>query len=276
MTLEISIKNKFSINFLLKMIEARFNFLPLAQYMFIYASKIKNINNIKSPNLNFLFVEKVKDNDMIMPIIDDNGSVILFSKNISQKSKEKEVKRAYYSIARDFISYMILENGEILSDSLIELWKISPEYVMEYCTFIHNEEIITDLNNVNIKEITCYRNKTSEIMDMSISTFISYEETEAYLYLGYYIKNINYDYIHCFSRDSFDYNISLNFYEIIQYYGDNIIPEENYDDILNYIISSDIFYMFKNQLDKCNNEQELKIKISQFMCEQLIPFFFKI
>ena len=103
----------------------RFSTLPLARYLFVYAAKIisnssisfkdKILSEMSFPNLSFLFVESITDSDMRMPIIEDNSELILFSKSVSQKSKEYDIKRAFYCIAKKYISYIILQNNKVIN-----------------------------------------------------------------------------------------------------------------------------------------------------------------
>lgn len=270
----------------MSMISTRINqqTFPLSRTIFDYVAlntqKGKTLKCV-APLLSYIFVESVTSKDMRMPVISDYPGIVLFAKSVAQKSPPHKIKRGFYSIGLVFCSYLHYESGTVLDNSIFDLWLLDREYVESYVFFAIGNDIV-DLSTVDkdqLLNVTCFTNDEDQIMiEPTISEFIKLASKDAYLILGYYIKNSSYDYVHCFLVQTFEYKNKPNFYGIIdKFKRANVsaldLNEEDKFEIIKDIIKCKGIDL-PGQISACKTSQAINIEIAQFMCECLTEFFF--
>lgn len=258
---------------------------PLTRTLFEFVAE--NTPNGKSmkctaPLLSYIFVEGITSRDMRMPIVTDYPGIVLFAKDVPQKSPPYKVKRRFYSIGLSFCSFIHYESGMVLDDSIFDLWIVDREYVENYVFFAIGNDIVdlSTLSEDQIPNVECYTKDTEELIEPKISEFIKLASDNAYLMLGYYIKNSSYDYIHCFLGVTHEYKTKIGFFGII----DNLrrtgktaldLTKTQKFDIIKELIKGKGAELIQ-QISECKTSQDINIEIAKFMCECLPEFFFDI
>lgn len=220
--------------------------------------------NYKSRNIPLLFIENGQTDDMIGVVLSDNTKIVLFCKEVSQKSKEKKV-RCVYVIPKKLLQYIHYESGKIIADSISELYDVDPELVSKYCSFYRNEEEI--INPSSLDRLLIKIN--NEIIPDKISTLLEYVNKLGST-IGYYIPRESYPNIKLAFASKNSYTMDDELLE----YDELMDDEDNVDTIVKKICSSKKPYVEELLLIKAKNSQNCAIEVSKIIVECLFPLLF--
>ncbi len=216
-----------------------------------------------SASLPFIFVENASIIDMIGVVMSDTSRVIMFCKELSQKTNSSKKVRCAYSISSSKIMFIHYESGTILENSISELSEFEPDLISSECTFTVDRKV---------KDISFIDNSTISINGVKIENKITDLVKNSNKYknvLGYYIPRDSYDKINVFmtSKQSFE---SSDF-------SDDVLEKIDSEDanpkkIVKTLISSSNEYMveLKKQCSK-KSSQIVAFNIARLIVECLFP-----
>jgi hypothetical protein len=222
---------------------------------------------VHRPNLSFIFIENARLVDMIIPVASDFPGVVLMFKNTPHKSEKKSFYPNFYCIALKYVSFVHYNSGLVIDDSIYDLYDIDPNYVLFFCDFVHNNQIVNMLLFPREERhlLICYSKITRNQINPTISDFIRQDvQPHAHLELGYYIKSQSYDFIHCFKKSS--KNIKSDALRLIDYRNPNAFDQ---------IMSTEIGSIY-NLISNNTTVQNKQLEISQLVSSCAMEIFFTI
>lgn len=237
------------------------------------------------PIINFGFISNLTQQDMILTVINDYGSILTFIKIVPQKDKKHVPKHTCFCIPKHYCSYYHYESGRIINDNIFEWVKLDPEFISSIVTFKYSgtEINISDIDPSEYSEISCY------VGDDEIEPKISsLQIPEINNYLAYYIKRKQLDHVHCFMNQQEEYEQELDYEHLTEIIESN--AESDVDEIAleicNYINTTqsgmnliDFIGVYDDKSVKIKGEskkpQTINIHIATYISQNLINWIFK-
>lgn len=218
-------------------------------------------------NLPLIFLENGEEDDMIGVVISDNSKIIMFCKEVLQKTTTKKI-RGIYTVPKRLIQYIHYPSGNIISDSISELYNLDPEIVSGMCSFFNkdDEEIIDppSINRLTIKI-------RDAIIQDKISVFLEFCD---YLTptIGYYTPKEAYSNIRLCLTDKKSYTFDKKILE----YSDDLNDKNSSSSKISKLLYNDKrkYISELNSVKSSKTSQTCCIEIAKIIIECLFPILF--
>lgn len=250
--------------------------------------------NANPPLLKYIFVGDLSSNDSKMSVAKDDGSIVQFTKFVSQTSNKGIIKHVCICIAKKFLSFLHFETGEVFNDDISILMGLDPDLVFELLDVFYDGEKISSEYLFDEMDHDKIDNELFEFYqgDRKIESILDINDEILSCKLGYYILTDNLEYCHTFSKEliSFDDkpdNIKEYLDEIRIFLSeeDNIPDSDLIDSFIESIKNNQNFKELNAKLGinskqrnsgiKNLNKQINNLIVSTFLSYLIFPWLFK-